>query len=60
MWQAQISIINENVAKIYNLVRFDRRLTIREIVDERDISFDAVLYILTHDLNIRGVSAKLS
>ena len=45
------------MAKIRNLVRSDRRLTIREIVDELGLCFYAVRSILTADLDTRRVSA---
>ena len=49
---------DDNVVKVRNLVRSDRRLTIREMSDELNLSFYAVQSILTEDLNMRRVSAK--
>ena len=39
-------------------MRSDRRLTIREMVDELTLRFYAVQSILTEDLNMRRVSPK--
>ena len=48
--------IHENCEyKIRNLVRSDRRLTIRGMVDELNLSFFAVYSILTEDLNMLRV-----
>lgn len=44
--------------KARDLLRSDRRLTIREMADELNLSFYAVQSILTEDLNMRRVSAK--
>ena len=44
--------------KVRDLVHSDRRLTIREMSDELNLSFYAVQSILTEDLNMRRVSAK--
>lgn len=49
---------DDNVVKVRDLVRSDRRLTIREMSDELNLSFYAVQSILTEDLNMRRVSAK--
>ena len=43
------SIINANIVKIRNLVRSDRRLIIREMVDEINLSFYTVQLILTEN-----------
>ena len=48
----------EMVAKVCTLIRNDRRLTIREIAEECDISFGSCETILTKDLNMKRVSAK--
>lgn len=49
---------DENIVKVRDLVRSDRRLTIREMADELNLSFYAVQSILTENLNMRRVSAK--
>ena len=41
-FRSPTSIINENVAKISTLVRSDRRLTIKERVDEMNLSFHGI------------------
>ena len=48
----------ENIVKVRDLVRSDRRLTIREMSHELNLSFYAVQSILTKDLTMRRVSAK--
>jgi hypothetical protein len=49
---------HENVSKINELIRENRRLTSREISDALTISFDSVQLVLTKNLNMRRVSAK--
>ena len=49
---------DENIVKIHDLVRSDRRLTIREMSHELNLSFHAVQSILTKHLTMRRVSAK--
>jgi len=46
------------VEKVKNLVRGDRRLTLREIAEEDGISKDSAHEILRADLNMRRVAAK--
>ena len=46
------------VEKVENLVRGDRRLTVREIAEEVGISKDSAHEILRADLNMRRVAAK--
>jgi hypothetical protein len=40
------------------MIRSNRRLTIREIVEDLNISYSSVQNILTTDLNMRQVSVK--
>jgi hypothetical protein len=50
---------NETVDCVNAMIRGDRRLTIREIADELNLSFGTCQAILTQDLGMRCVSAKL-
>ena len=43
---------DENIVKVRDLVRSDRRLTIREMSNELNLSFYAVQSILTKDLTM--------
>ena len=49
---------DENIVKVRDLVRSDRRLKIREMSHELNLSFYTVQSILTKDLTMRRVSAK--
>ena len=49
---------DENVQKVAKMVRSNRRLTIRELAEELNISYGSVQSILTDDLQMRRVSAK--
>jgi histone-lysine N-methyltransferase SETMAR len=49
---------DENVAAVRAKIRENRRLTIREIAKDIQISFGSVQSILTDDLGMRRVSAK--
>ena len=42
------------------MIRSKRRLTIKEISDDLNVSYDSVQNILTTDLNMRRVSAKFA
>lgn len=55
-----ILITNENIAKIRNLVRSDRWLTITDMVDDLNIKSYAVESILIQHFNMRQVLAKFS
>ena len=46
------------VERVKNLVRGDRRLTLREIAEKVGISKDSTHEILRADLNMRRVAAK--
>ena len=48
----------ENVERVSEMIRSNRRLTIREISEDMNISYGSVQNILTTDLNMRRVSAK--
>jgi len=48
----------ENVERVSEMIRSNRRLTIRKIVEGLNISCGSVQNILTTDLNMRRVSAK--
>jgi hypothetical protein len=50
---------NETVDHVNAVMRENRRLTIREIVDELNLSFGTCQAILMQDLGMRRVSAKL-
>ena len=52
------SKIQENIERVSEMIRPNRRLTIREIVEDLNISYGSVQNILTRDLNMRRVSAK--
>jgi len=48
----------ENLKRVSEMIRSNRRLTIREISEDLNISYGSVQNILTTDLNMRRVSAK--
>jgi hypothetical protein len=50
---------NETVDRVNAVIRGNRRLTIREIADELNLSCGTCQAILTQDLGMRRVSAKL-
>ena len=54
----QQSKTQENVERVSEMIRSNRRLTIREISEDLNISYGSVQNILTTDLNMRRVSAK--
>ncbi|CAI6344606.1 unnamed protein product [Macrosiphum euphorbiae] len=49
----------EMVAKVRKIIRSDRRMTIRELSTECNISFGSCQTILTEDLGMRRVCAKM-
>ena len=49
----------ENIAKIRQIVRENRRLTVRSIAEQVNIDRETVRKILTEDLDIRKVCAKM-
>ena len=48
----------ETVARVREIIRADRRLTIREVAEEVRIAFGTCQKILTEDLRMRRVTAK--
>lgn len=48
----------ENVQKVHNLVLQDRRVTIRQIVEDTGLSYHVVHNILTTELNMKKLSAR--
>ena len=48
----------ENVERVSEMIRSNRRLTIREISEDLNISYGSVQNVLTADMNMRQVSAK--
>jgi len=48
----------ENVERVSEMIQSNRRLTIREISEDLNISYGSIQNILTTDLNMTGVSAK--
>ena len=53
------SRINENVERVREKVRSDRRLTVRMIADELSMNSERVWRIITEDLGMRKVCAKM-
>jgi len=49
----------ENVAKYYQILRENLRLTVRSIAEQVNIDRETVRKILTEDLDMRKVCAKL-
>jgi len=49
----------ENIAKIRQIVRENRRLTVRSIAEQVNIDRETVRKILTEDLDMRKVCAKM-
>ena len=47
------SITEENVAKVRQIVRENRRLTVRSIAEQLNINRETVRKILTEDLDVR-------
>ena len=50
---------DENVARVRDMIRCDRRLTIRMIAEELSMAKESVRTILTEDMNMRKVCAKV-
>jgi len=48
----------ENIERVSEMIRSNRRLTIRETSEDLNISYGSIQNILTTDLNMRRVSAK--
>ena len=49
----------ENITRVKQLVRSDRRLTVRMISDELSLNRESVRTILLHDLGMQKVCAKM-
>jgi len=49
----------ENIAKIHQIMRENRRLTVRSIAEQVNIDRETVRKILTEDLDMRKVCAKM-
>jgi len=49
----------ENIAKVRQIVRKNRRLTVRSITEQVNIDKETVRKILTEDLDMRKVCAKM-
>ena len=50
---------DENIERLRDMISSDRRLTIRIIAEELNMTKESVRSILTQDLNMRKVCAKL-
>jgi len=48
----------ENVERVREMIRSNRRLTTKEISEDLNISYGSIQNILTTDLNMRRVSVK--
>jgi len=57
-WPAT-SRTEENIAKIHQIVHENRRLTVRSIAEQVDINRETLRKILTEDLDMRMVCAKM-
>ena len=57
-WPAT-SRTKENIAKVHQIVRENRRLTVRSIAEQVNINREADRKILTEDLDMRKVCAKM-
>jgi len=57
-WPAT-SRIEENIAKVRQIVRENRQLTVRSIAEQVNIDRETVRKILTEDLDTRKVCAKM-
>jgi len=57
--QTATSITEENIAKVHQIVRENRRLTVRSIAEHVKIDRETVRKILTADLDMRKVCAKM-
>jgi len=57
-WPAT-SRTEENIANIRQIVRANRRLTVRSIAEQMNIDRETVRKILTEDLDMRKVCAKM-
>ena len=51
--------LKKNIAKVCQIVRENRRLTVRSIAKQMNIDRETVRKILTEDLDMRKVCAKM-
>jgi len=57
--RAETSITEENITKIRQIVRENRRLAVRSIAEQVNIDTETVRKIVTEDLDMRKVCAKM-
>jgi len=57
--RSAISRTEENIAKVLQIVRENRRLTVRSIAEQVNIDRETVRKILTDDLDMRKVCEKM-
>ena len=57
--QPTTSRTEENIAKVRKIVRENRRLTVRSVTEQVNIDRETVRKILTEDLDMRKVCAKV-
>jgi len=50
---------SDNTARVQELVRSNRRLTVKMIADKANVNWEAVRRILTEELGIRKICAKM-
>ena len=58
--QPATSRTEENIAKIRQIVRENRRLTVKSIAEQANIDRETIRKVLTEDLDMRKVCAKTS
>ncbi|KAJ0176850.1 hypothetical protein K1T71_008029 [Dendrolimus kikuchii] len=54
----ETATIDENIAKVHQMVLDDRRIKVREIAEVRNISKERVCHILNQHLDMRKLSAR--
>ena len=66
MWKTTLGVEDlstsrtaDNVERVKQMVRGDRQLTVRMIADELEINRDSVWKIITEDLGMRKICAKM-
>ena len=58
-WRPATSRTEENIANVRQIVRENRRLTVRSIAEQVNIDRETVRKILTEDLDMRKMCAKM-
>ena len=53
------AVTDKNTEKVQNVIRKDRRLGVRAVAEEVNLERESVRRILTEELNMRKVSAKM-